>query len=73
MPAPAVEDLGALRSNCRREIDEIHRHWEEGLALGSGELCATAASSLLFHAAFALPELLGLLEADDLAARRLRL
>ena len=57
-----MEDLPALIRNSKREIQAIRSHWEEGLALGSGELCALAAASLLLHASFALPELAGLLE-----------
>ena len=67
-----METLPTLISNSRRELDEIQGCWEEGLMLGSAELCAVAIASLMLHAAFSLPELVALLEADSLRPPLLR-
>jgi hypothetical protein len=67
-----VETLPTLISNSRRELAEIQAHWEEGLVLGSVELCSVVIASLMLHAAFSLPELVALLEAELLQPPLLR-
>jgi hypothetical protein len=53
-----VEELPTLTRSASRQLHQIEAHWQEGLDLGSTELCATALACLGLHLAITLPELL---------------
>lgn len=67
-----MEELPTLTRSASRQLRHIEAHWQEGLELGSAELCATSLACLGLHLAITLPELLTTLhwELDQLEHSR---